>query len=130
MMPLPDWTRLRPYPLPRATVPSRGGCGAFSGCTLGCGGTLAVLVLALEAWKTFGVLAGLGCLVALVLIAAGLARRSKLLAGVLLGAVAAVGVWHLMSRDYFKRPGQMLAYSCAALCLFSLAGYLEGIPRP
>lgn len=125
MIPTPDWNRLRPHPLPQSTLPGRGGCSDFSGCLLGCGGTLAVVVLTLTMAKGYGLWAGLGTLVGLIVLAEFLTKAPRIIPGILLGALAAAGVWQVMKRDYFNEPGWMVTNALLAFLLFSLAGYWD-----
>lgn len=124
MIPTPDWNRLRHRPLPPSAVQGDG-CGAAAGCLLGCGGTLAVGVLALLAGKAWGLWAGLGALLALVFAADRLVKGPRVVAGLLLGALAALAVWKIMEPDYFNQPGRMALSAAAAFLLFAAAGAWE-----
>ncbi|WP_243319752.1 hypothetical protein [Geothrix sp. SG200] len=124
MIPTPDWNRLRYRPLPPSTV--RGdGCGGAAGCLLGCGGTLAVVVLALLSGKAWGLWAGLGVLLVLVFAADRLVKGPRIVPGLLLGSLAALAVWKIMERDYFNQPGRMALSATAAFFLFAAAGAWE-----
>lgn len=127
MIPLPDWNRLRPHPLLRSSTRRGGGrgCSDFSGCTLGCGGALAVVVLTLAMANGYGLWAGLGTLVGLIVLAEFLAKAPRIIPGILLGALAAAGMWQVMKRDYFNEPGWMVTNALLAFLLFSLAGYWD-----
>ena len=124
MIPLPDWSRLRPRALPPSAARS-GGCSDFSGCLLGCGGTLIVMVLSLNVAKRYGIWAGLAALAILILIANRLNKLSMTLVGVLLGALTAMGVWTFMAQDYSQHPEWRITNSLLAFGLLSLAGYWE-----
>lgn len=125
MIPVPDWNRLRPRTLPPSTLRGGGGCSDFSGCLLGCGGTLAVVILALNIAKAYGLWAGLGALIVLIVLAELLAKAPRIIPGLLLGALAAAGVWLFMKRDSFNQPGWMATGALLAFLLFSAAGYWD-----
>lgn len=124
MIPLPDWSRLRPYPLPRSSSSRKGGCSDFSGCILGCGGLIAFVVLTLNAFA-YGVWAGLGTLIALGLIVQGLSKIPRIVSGLVLGSIFAVGVWISMKQDHWNEPGWMAFNALLVLGLFTFAGYWE-----
>ncbi len=127
MIPLPDWNRLNPPRLPQS--PSSGGagrgCGDFSGCLLGCGGTLAVLVLAALTAQAFGIWAGLASLVVLVVAADRLVKAPRIVPGLLLGGLAAFAVVQVMARDYAHHPGWIGLNATLAFLLFAGAGYWD-----